>query len=165
MAASTNFAVEIRVGHGGPSSKDTAFYPNPARNARQFLSVASLPQLRGTLPPISLAISEVNMINNKQYCIENLSSSLRRSASWRRSLQIRYPDPRNARAAEKLEQLATEACDLSEEAWLELQKFYNWSSFHWSESVSAVSRQVGFRNVNTLPAFVSALLGILSEQH
>jgi hypothetical protein len=105
------------------------------------------------------------MINNKQYCIENLSSSLRRSASWRRSLQSRYPDPRNARAAEKLEQLATEASDLSEEAWQELQKFYNWSSFHWSESVSAVSRHVGFRNVDTLPAFTKTLVDILSEQH
>jgi hypothetical protein len=109
--------------------------------------------------------SEVKMINNKQYCIENLSSSLRRSASWRRSLQARYPDPRNERAADKLEQLANEASDLSEEAWQELQKFYNWASFQWSDAVSAVSRQVGFRNVNTLPAFVSALLGILSERH
>jgi hypothetical protein len=94
-----------------------------------------------------------------------MSGSLRRTASWRRSLQTKYNDPRNERAAEKLDQLASEAKDLTDEAWSELMPFYNWASFKWSDSLSQASRQVQFRGVNTLPAFVSTLVGILSEQH
>ena len=106
------------------------------------------------------------MINStKEYCIENLSGSLARTASWRRSLQAKYNDPRCGRAAETLERLAGETNDLSDEAWSELMPFYNWASFKWSDSVSQASRQVEFRGVNTLPAFVSTLVGILSEQH
>jgi hypothetical protein len=33
--------------------------------------------------------------NSKNYCIESLSGSLKRTASWRRSLQTRYPDSLN----------------------------------------------------------------------
>jgi hypothetical protein len=106
------------------------------------------------------------MINNtKEYCIENLSGSLARTASWRRSLQAKYNDPRCERAAERLDQLASEIGGLSDEAWSELMPYYNWASFEWSSAVSQASRQVEFRNVNTLPAFVSTLVGILSEQH
>jgi hypothetical protein len=61
--------------------------------------------------------------------------------------------------------LAGETNDLSDEAWSELKPHYNWASGKWSEAVSQVSRQVEFRNVNSLPAFVSTLVGILSEQH
>jgi hypothetical protein len=104
--------------------------------------------------------------NNKQYCVESLSSSIKRTAAWRRSLQTRYPnDNRNGRAAAKLDQLAGEANDLTDEAWSELQKFYAWDSWKWSEAVSQTSRQVGFRNVDTLPVFTKTLVGILSEQH
>jgi hypothetical protein len=105
--------------------------------------------------------------SNKAYCIENLTGSMTRSASWRRLLQTRYPDdPRNGRAADKLEQLAIETKNLSDEAFSELAPFYHWSSVQWSEAVSAASRQVGFRsNVSTLPAFTETLVGILSEQN
>jgi len=103
--------------------------------------------------------------STKEYCAENLSGSLARTASWRRSLQAKYDDPRNGRAAETLDRLASEATHLSEETWQELQKFYNWSSFKWSDSVSQASRLVEFRNVNCFPAFTKALVGILSEQH
>src|ERR1700680_3060183 len=103
--------------------------------------------------------------NSKQYCIDSLSGSLKRTASWRRSLQNRYPDPRNERAAIRLDQLSIEANNLTDEAWLELQKFYAWDSWIWSDAVSAASRQVEFRNVNTLPAFVNTLVGILSQSN
>jgi hypothetical protein len=103
--------------------------------------------------------------NSKQYCIDSLSSSLARSASWRRGLQAKYPDPRNGRAAERLDQLASEASNLSDEAWSELSPFYDWASWKWSDAVSQASRQVEFRNVNTLPAFTKTLVGILSEQN
>ena|ERR1700681_3095276 len=105
--------------------------------------------------------------NSKNYCIKSLSGSLKRTASWRRSLQTRYPnDPRNGRAAARLDQLASEANNLTDEAWSELQKFYAWDSWEWSDAVSATSRQVEHRNVNTLPAFTKTLVGILkTEQH
>jgi hypothetical protein len=111
-------------------------------------------------------IKKQKMISNsKQNCIDSLNGSLTRTANWRRGLDARYNDPRNGRAADTLAQLARETKSLTDEAWGKLQNFYNWSSPTWSEAVSAASRQVGFRNVNTLPAFVSALLGLLSEQH
>jgi hypothetical protein len=55
------------------------------------------------------------MINkSKQYCVDSLSSSLARSANWQRALHTKYPnDPRNGRAAERLDQLANEANELS----------------------------------------------------
>jgi len=106
------------------------------------------------------------MINNtKEYCIENLSGSLARTASWRRSLQAKYNDHRNGRAAETLDRLASEASNLTDEAWSELMPFYNWASFKWSDAVSQASRQVEFRNVNTLPAFTKTLVGILSQSN
>jgi hypothetical protein len=81
------------------------------------------------------------MINNsKQYCIDSLTGSLKRTATWRRSLQSKYPnDPRNGRAAERLNQLAIEANDLTDEVFNQLQPFYDWASENWSEAVSQAS--------------------------
>jgi hypothetical protein len=109
---------------------------------------------------------EVNMIDNsKQNCIDSLSGSLTRTANWRRTLQSKYPnDPRTGRAADRLCQLASETDNLTDKAWSELAPYYSWASEKWSEAVSQASRYVGFRGVNTLPAFVDALVGILSEQ-
>jgi hypothetical protein len=105
-------------------------------------------------------------INSKQNCIHDLNASLTRTANWRRELQTKFPnDPRNGRAAEKLDQLATETKDLSEEAWHELQTFYSWACGKWSDAVSQASRQVEFRHVDSFPAFTKTLVGILSEQH
>jgi hypothetical protein len=103
--------------------------------------------------------------NSKNYCIDSLSGSLKRTASWRRSLQTRFKDPRNERAAIRLDQLASEVNELSDESWLELRNFCAWDSWKWSDAVSAASRQVEYRGVNTLPAFTKTLLGILSEQN
>jgi hypothetical protein len=51
-------------------------------------------------------------------------------------------DPRNGRVAERLDQLATETKDLSEEASDELQNFYSWASGKWSDAVLRASRQL-----------------------
>jgi hypothetical protein len=101
--------------------------------------------------------------NSKQNCIDDLSASITRSANWRRALQSKFNDPRNGRAAVRLDQLASETNDLSDEAWSELKPHYNWASGKWSEAVSQASRLVEFRNVNTLPEFVSTLASILSQ--
>ena len=105
------------------------------------------------------------MINsNKEYCAESLRSSLARSASWRRGLQTRFPDdPRLARAADNLDQLASEASSLSDASWEELKNFYRWDSWEWSDAVSQAARLVGYRNVRTLPDFVASLVGILTH--
>jgi hypothetical protein len=62
-----------------------------------------------------------------------------------------------------LYQLAVEANDLSDDSWKQLEQHYNWASSKWSDAVSQASRQVEFRGVNTLPAFVDRLLSILSQ--
>jgi hypothetical protein len=106
-------------------------------------------------------------INNKQSCIDSLCGSFTRSAIWRRGLQAKYPnDTRNGQAASTLDNLAAETNDLTEEAWLELKPYFNWSCGRWSDAVSLASRRVEFqRNVKTLPAYVNQLVGILSEQN
>jgi hypothetical protein len=101
--------------------------------------------------------------NNKQNCIYDLSNSIQRSEKWRRQLEVKYHDPRNGRAAERLNQLAAEISDLTDDQYSELKPFYSWSSPTWSEAVSATSRLVEFRNVRTLSEFLSSLVGILSQ--
>jgi hypothetical protein len=104
------------------------------------------------------------MLNsNKQACIDNLCGSLTRSANWRRGLHAKFNDPRNGRAAERLDQLASETNDLSDESWEQLQKYFNWASEKWSTAVSEACRLVEFRGVRTLPAFTKSLVGILSQ--
>jgi hypothetical protein len=106
------------------------------------------------------------MISNssKSNCINDMSSSMARTANWRRQLQTKYLDDcRNTLAAEKLDQLADEVNDLSDEAWADLSPHYGWCSGKWSDAVSLASRHVVFRNVTTLPAFISDLVGILSQ--
>jgi hypothetical protein len=106
------------------------------------------------------------MISNisKSNCIENMSASIKRSADWRRNLQTKYPDdPRNGRAADKLDRLANDLKEMGNEDWLKLKPFYNWASGKWSEAVSQTSRCVGYRGVETVSEFVSHLAGILSE--
>jgi hypothetical protein len=67
-------------------------------------------------------------INSKKNCIRDLELRLLRTATWRRELQAKYlNDPRNERAADKLEQLASEASNLTDAAWAELMPFYDWS--------------------------------------
>jgi hypothetical protein len=101
--------------------------------------------------------------NNKQNRVYDLSNSILRSEKWRRQLEVKYHDPRNGRAADRLNQLATEITGLTDEQYAELKPFYNWSSSTWSDAVSATSRFVEFRNVRTLPEFISSLVGILSQ--
>jgi hypothetical protein len=103
------------------------------------------------------------MLNSKTNCASDLSSSLRRSAVWRRGLAKKYDDARAGRAADTLDQLAREAGRLPDSLWTKLQSHYSWSSGRWSDSVSEVSRLVEFRGVNTLPDFVDRLVSILSR--
>jgi hypothetical protein len=104
-------------------------------------------------------------LNDKQDCIASLNACLSRTANWRRGMQAKYPnDSRNRLAAETLDKLASEANDLTDEAWEnELKPFFNWTSQAWSDAVSQVSRMVEFRGVNTFPGFTRLLARVLSQ--
>jgi hypothetical protein len=103
------------------------------------------------------------MINNKPNCIEDISASVRRSAVSRRRLHAKYNDPRNGKAADTPDRLANEMHDMTDDEWAELETHYNWASRKWSEAVSETARRVGFRHVDTAPAFVNNLIEILSQ--
>jgi hypothetical protein len=102
------------------------------------------------------------MINTKANCISDIASSVRRTANWRRNVcRQRFPDAKNIPAAEKLDQIAIDASDMTDETWADLLPYYNWSSTTWSNAVSEASRAVEFRGVHTFPDFVDCLVGIL----
>ena len=103
--------------------------------------------------------------NSKPNCIEDISASVKRSAIWRRGLQAKYPDPRNVRAADALDRLATEIHEMTDSEFSQLSPYYNWASGKWSEAVSETSRRVVYRGVDTAPVFVNHLVGILAAQH
>jgi len=103
--------------------------------------------------------------NEEQIMIHDVTASLRRTAVWRRQLQAKYPtDARNTQAAVKLDQLADEMNDLSDDAWAVLSPHYQWCSGRWSDAVSMAPRHVFFHDVKTLPAFIDDLVCILAEQ-
>jgi hypothetical protein len=59
----------------------------------------------------------------------------------------RYPsDPRNARAAECLLKLASEANELSDADWSRLAPHASWANEHWREAISQTARAVGFQH-------------------
>ncbi len=94
--------------------------PNPQAHGGIFRAQSRL--------PFAGQIQKQTMItNSKQNCMTDLSASLRRTASWRRELCKKFPsDTRNGRAAEKLDQLASETNDLTDEAWLDLLQLGFW---------------------------------------
>lgn len=104
------------------------------------------------------------MNNDKQECIESISKILERTSAWRKSLTLRWPDdPRNARAAATLIQLAAEAANLTDEQWATLQPHYNWASENWRDSLNQTARQVGFHcRSGDLDYFVRVLAQNLS---
>jgi hypothetical protein len=101
-------------------------------------------------------------MNSKANCITDIAISVRRTANWRRNTcRQRFPDSRNIPAADRLDQLATEANDMTDETWAKLFPYYSWSSQVWSDAVSEASRAVEFRGVHTFLDFVDCLVGIL----
>ena len=103
--------------------------------------------------------------NEKIDAIDSLIFGLNRTAEWRKKMAARYPsDPRNARAAECLAKLATDATGLSDGAWLLLQPYSEWASENWRASISNAARTVGFqKKISDLPSFVGHLVDVLSQ--
>jgi hypothetical protein len=104
------------------------------------------------------------MLNEKNDCIESIHSVLDRTSTWRKSLTVRWPDdPRNARAAARLDQLAADAANLTDEQWADLKSHYNWASTVWRDTLNQTARQVGFHHRSgDLDYFIKALAHNLS---
>jgi hypothetical protein len=73
----------------------------------------------------------------KHECIDSISQSLQRTAAWRRTLAVKFDDPRNEKAAQSLEKLALAAADLTDSQWEELKpRFGGWASQTWRSDLS-----------------------------
>ncbi|WFT94385.1 hypothetical protein QA633_40055 [Bradyrhizobium barranii] len=106
----------------------------------------------------------MKMNNDKQESIESISKTLERTSAWRKSLTVRWPDdPRNARASTRLDQLAADVANLTDDQWTALQPYFNWASENWRDSLSQAARQVGFHNRSgDLDYFIRSLVQNLS---
>src|ERR1035437_5156835 len=104
--------------------------------------------------------------NEKLDCVDSLIFGLNRTAVWRKKTSAQYPsDPRNGRAAECLAELATDASELSDDAWSQLKPHCGWGSESWREAISQTARLVGFKQkIQELPAFVTTLIGVLHAE-
>jgi hypothetical protein len=105
------------------------------------------------------------MIEEKEDCLDSLIFGLNRTAEWRKKMAAKYPlDPRNVRAADCLSQLASEAKELSDRDWLQLQPHSGWANERFREAISDAARAVGFvHKVKDLSSFVKHLLEVLSQ--
>jgi hypothetical protein len=103
--------------------------------------------------------------NEKLDCVDSLIFGLNRTAVWRKKMSAQYPsDPRNGRAAECLAELATDASELSDDAWSQLKPHCGWASESWREAISQTARLVGFKHkIKDLPSFVKTLMGVLQS--
>ena len=99
----------------------------------------------------------------KQACIASLAASLKRTASWRLNNAQKFPtDRRYARAAKRLEKLASEVPNLSIEQWTALEPYFQ--STRWHEALRETSRLLAFAvKKMSLGYFVRKLAGLLSE--
>jgi hypothetical protein len=102
----------------------------------------------------------------KSDCTDSIIFGLNLTSNWRKKLAIKFSsDKRNARAAECLAALATEAAELSDADWSILQPYFGFDSKPWREALSVASRQVGFTHkIKDFPSFVDHLLDVLAEQ-
>jgi hypothetical protein len=103
--------------------------------------------------------------NERLECLQSIKFGIARTARWREKIGAQYPsDTRNGRAADRLAELANGPADLSDEAWLQLQPYFDWGAEPWREAISQTSRLVEFKKkITTLPAFVTALIGVLQS--
>jgi hypothetical protein len=61
-------------------------------------------------------------LNTKAECVDSLVQYLERGAAWRRTLAVKFQDPRNTKAAETLDKLAIDAVGLTDSQWGDLWK-------------------------------------------
>ena len=96
----------------------------------------------------------------KNDCVASIATALTSASHWRASLDNRFPDHRNARAARLLAKLAGETPSLSEEQWAALAPFVG--SPAWGEALKRAARLVGFhRRRMSLGYFLRSLARLL----
>lgn len=79
-----------------------------------------------------------------QLQLDSLTYSLARTAAWRRSLVLKYEDPRNERAATQLEELAkANVHGVDPEVWERISPHLNTRAMR--DALNEASRDVGFR--------------------
>jgi hypothetical protein len=85
-------------------------------------------------------------MTSKTTFLNDTCHNLGKTGNWRRLLTIRHPeDTRNAVAAERLFDLASQADDISDPVWNSLRPFFNPKNSRYSDAVSRACREVGFR--------------------
>jgi hypothetical protein len=104
-------------------------------------------------------------LNTKNECVDSIIQYLERAAVWRRTLAVKFQDPRNTNAAETLDKLAIDAAGLTDSQWQDLQPLFGgWASQAWRDGVSFASRQIGFSHrQKSFDSFVKLLIGTLSQ--
>jgi hypothetical protein len=102
--------------------------------------------------------------NEKIDCVDSLTIGLNRTALWRKKMAAKFPsDPRNARAAERLAELAIDTAELTDEEFALLDPYCGRAE-PWREAISKTARMVGFqKKIQDLPRFVEALIGVLQS--
>lgn len=103
-------------------------------------------------------------MNTKQDCLDFLSLNLSKTSNWRRIQAQRFPDDtRNERAAPRLSALATQATDISDDAWNQISPHFDPKDRGWCEAVSFASRGVGFRvTARTFDEYVQTVIDALA---
>jgi hypothetical protein len=106
---------------------------------------------------------KMKMINTKEDCAASISRVLESTSLWRKATAARFPeDDRNAKAAQRLDQLAIDAAELSEEQWQMLKPFYGWASTTFRDAVSKTAKSVGFHHrCGNLDYFIAVLVRAL----
>jgi hypothetical protein len=85
-------------------------------------------------------------MTNENTFLDHTSYSLTKGSNWRRQQVTRYPgDPRNAAAALRLAELASQADHISDSIWNPLKPFFDPKSSHYTDALSRACRDVGFR--------------------
>jgi hypothetical protein len=140
-----------------PSSTTLKFESTPARNARQYLCVASPRQLRRATTK-----TKVFMFHNKTNFEAALSQQFRVSENWRTGNSKRYPnDGRNAEAANWLRELGSQII-ITDQVWNHLQALV--STPTCLAAISQPNRDVGFRtNPHDFTAWLENLYSNLTR--
>jgi hypothetical protein len=98
---------------------------------------------------------------DKQDAVESIARILEQTSAWRKRTAAKFPDdPRNAKAAEMLDQLAIDAANLTDEQFTDLRPHFGWSSQIWRDGLLTAARSVGFAHRNTNFASFVRTLGL-----
>jgi hypothetical protein len=89
------------------------------------------------------------MNSDIQDCIEEFSIVLNRTSAWRRKTAAKHPDdPRNLRAAEILDQLATDSANMTDAQFEQLKPYLGWDRQIFRDWLIQSAKLVGFAHRN-----------------